>query len=84
MKNLLKAIKISIFCLIALFIFEDEAIAQECNFRLSGIIYDGTNQQILAGATVSILGTDKIAITNKSGLYRFSKMNDYSLFLLLE
>ena len=74
MKTLLKAIKISIFCLIALFIFEDEAIAQECNFRLSGIIYDGTNQQILAGATVSILGTDKIAITNKSGLYRFSKL----------
>jgi iron complex outermembrane receptor protein len=74
MKNLLKALKISVFCLTALFIFEDEAIAQECNFRLSGIIYDGTNQQILSGATVSILGSDKIALTNKSGLYRFNKL----------
>jgi len=74
MKNRLFAIKLSLFCLITLNIFVVEAIAQECNFRLSGIIYDGTNQQILSGATVSLMGTDKISITNKSGGYRFNKL----------
>ncbi len=47
---------------------------QECNFRLSGIIYDGTNQQVLYGANVWLMDSDKIAVTNKSGVYRFNKL----------
>ena len=74
MKNRLFVIKISFFCLFVLNIFVHKAAAQECNFRLSGIISDGSNQQILAGATVLLMGTDKIAVTNKSGVYRFNKL----------
>jgi iron complex outermembrane receptor protein len=74
MENQFFAVKMCVFCLIALNIFVTRAIAQECNFRLSGIIYDGTNQQVLSGATVWLMDSDKIAVTNKSGVYRFNKL----------
>jgi len=74
MINRLSVIKMSFFCLTVLNIFVQKAIAQECNFRLSGIIYDGTNQQVLSGATVLLMDSDKIAVTNKSGVYRFNKL----------
>jgi iron complex outermembrane receptor protein len=74
MKNLLKAIKISIFCLIALFIFEDEAIAQDCSYTLYGTVKDSSNLMVLNGARISIKETGKIIISDSEGHYHFDKL----------
>lgn len=50
------------------------AAAQACDFRLSGVVYDGATQQPLAGATVYLANNSASAVTNKAGVYRFTNL----------
>ena len=74
MKDQFYTFKVWVLCLLAFSILTKNATAQECDLRLSGIVYDGATQQPLAGATVRLESSNKIAITNKSGVYRFTKL----------
>ncbi len=73
-KNRFYTFKVWVLCLLAFSIIAKKAAAQECDLRLSGVVYDGATQQPLAGATVRLESSNKIAITNKSGVYRFNKL----------
>lgn len=74
MKNQFLIMKMSVLCMLALSFLISAAVAQECNFRLSGTIYDETNQQVLSGANVTLMATGKTVITNKAGIFRFNKL----------
>ncbi len=50
------------------------AIGQNCNYSLYGIIQDAGTRQPLPGATVSLSGESKIAITDKEGHFHFNRL----------
>src|SRR6478609_2363831 len=55
------------------------ARAQE--FSITGSVRDGKGNQVLAGATVQLEGTSRIAVTDEYGRFRLDKLaaGDYSL-----
>lgn len=70
----LTVLKSLLLCMLLLGCCIEQLAAQACDLRLSGVIYDGATQQPLAGASVYLLNQSEVAVTNKAGVYRFSKL----------
>ncbi|MBY0245643.1 MAG: TonB-dependent receptor [Sphingobacteriaceae bacterium] len=52
----------------------EKAKAQGCNLRLSGVIIDEATNKVLPNATLVLINENKIAVSNKSGVYKFNKL----------
>ena len=62
----------SFLCVVAVALLPLRAALAQGTGTLRGTVIDSTTQQPVGGAQVQLVGTNRVAFTDASGVYRFS------------